>query len=154
MWGGNHTKRCERFTDLVNASFTLYENTKDRFRKFQMWNKVSYNWSYCVDIIWFEVCVPMDDLAPFRTALAIFSSPTISSSPGKCSSERFDLSCIWNGHVKLFSLCVGMRNHDEHSHSSHLSGWDTCTIIPSTGHQKSEIHIHRNDCTKKLNKWV
>lgn len=36
--------------------------------------------------------LPMDDLAPLSTALAMFSSPTISSRPGRCSSERFDLS--------------------------------------------------------------
>ena len=37
--------------------------------------------------------LPIDDLAPLSTALAMFSSPTISSRPGRCSSERFDLSC-------------------------------------------------------------
>jgi hypothetical protein len=42
--------------------------------------------------------LPMDDLAPLSTALAMFSSPTISSRPGRCSSERSDLSyhCMVN----------------------------------------------------------
>ena len=39
-----------------------------------------------------DQALPMDDLAPLRTALAMFSSPTISSSPGKCSSDKLDLS--------------------------------------------------------------
>ena len=44
----------------------------------------------------------MDDLAPLRTALAMFSSPTISSRPGKCSSDKLDLSC--REHVEYFYI--------------------------------------------------
>ena len=36
--------------------------------------------------------IPMDDRAPFSTAFAMFSSPTISSRPGRCSSDKLDLS--------------------------------------------------------------
>ena len=55
-------------------------------------NLIRWQYKEFRSILFSAFHLPIEDLAPLSTALATFSSPTISSKPGRCSSDRFDLS--------------------------------------------------------------